>query len=110
MGNRKRAQPHSRAAAQCALVVFLLCACAAVRLLPAQVPNDALILRGLDFERQNRNEEAAAVFRQVLAREPANAQAMLGVERVYTALGKRDSIMAITGRALQADRLNNTAW
>lgn len=75
-----------------------------------QVPNDALILRGLDFERQNRHEDAANVFRQVLAREPANTQGMLGAERVFTQLGRRDSIMALTTRALAADRLNNTAW
>src|SRR3954462_12983333 len=92
--------------------LFLLCVGASVRpcVGQAQVPADALILRGLDFERQGRNEDAVNAFKQVLAREPANSQALLGAERVYTQLGRRDSIMAMANRALTADRLNNTAW
>src|SRR5260221_10463037 len=76
----------------------------------AQVPNDVIIMRGLDFERQGRFEDAVAAFRQVLAREPANAQALLGAERAYAQLGRRDSTMALATRAVTADPVGTTAW
>lgn len=70
---------------------------------------DMSLFRALDFERQGRYEESAAAFRQVLAREPANVQAMAGAERVYVQLGRRDSIAAMVQRALVADPQNNVA-
>src|SRR5689334_16176826 len=76
----------------------------------AQVPNDVVIMRGLDFERQGRLEDAVAAFRQVLAREPANVQALLGAERAYAQLGRRDSTMALATRAVAADPLGTVAW
>ncbi|MFI5279247.1 MAG: tetratricopeptide repeat protein, partial [Gemmatimonadales bacterium] len=75
-----------------------------------QVPNDVIIMRGLDFERQGRFEDAVAAFRQVLAREPANVQALLGAERGYAQLGRRDSTLALATRAVAADPLGTTAW
>src|SRR5260221_5358425 len=76
----------------------------------AQVPNDVIIMRGLDFERQGRLDDAVAAFRQVLAREPANVQALLGAERAYAQLGRRDSTMALATRAVAADPQGTTAW
>ncbi len=65
--------------------------------------------RAFDLERQGRHAEAAGAFRQVLARDPLNAPALLGAERVYTQLGRRDSILALVQRALQVDSTNTTA-
>ncbi len=79
-------------------------------LLSAQVSTEAILSRGLDFERQGRNDDALAAFRQVLAREPANATALLAAERAYTQTGRRDSIMAMAQRALAGDPANQTAW
>ena len=76
----------------------------------AQNPTDQALLRGLDFERQGRYDDALGAFRQVLGRDPANAQAMLGAERIYAQQNKRDSTLAMALRALAVDRLNNTAW
>ena len=64
----------------------------------------------MDFERQGRYDDALNAFRQVLTRDPASAQALLGSERIYVQQNKRDSTMAMALRALAADRLNNTAW
>ncbi len=76
----------------------------------AQVPSDVVIMRGLDFERQGRFEDAVAAFRQVLAREPGNAQALLGAERAYAQLGRRDSTLALAMRAVAADPQGTLAW
>ncbi len=76
----------------------------------AQTPTDVMVARGLDFERQGRYDDAVNAFRQVLVREPANVQGLLGAERAYTQLGRRDSIMAIASRALEVDRTSTTAW
>ncbi|MFI5213650.1 MAG: tetratricopeptide repeat protein [Gemmatimonadales bacterium] len=88
------------------ILVFVL----APALAFAQVPNDVVIMRGLDFERQGRFEDAVAAFRQVLAREPANAQALLGAERAYAQLGRRDSTLALATRAVAADPQGTLAW
>ena len=78
--------------------------------LAAQVPNDVVLLRALDFERQGRNDDAVAAFRQVLLRDPANAAALLGAERIYAQLNRRDSTLALATRALAVDRINTNAW
>lgn len=76
----------------------LLCAWA-----PALAAQQEVIGRAYELERQGRNADAAAAFRQVLARDPLNAPALLGAERVYTQLGRRDSIMAMVQRSLLVD-------
>src|SRR3990172_7058912 len=58
------------------------------------------LARGFDLERQGRWSDAAAAFRTVLTREPANVAALLGAERVYTQLGQRDTVMMLVRRAL----------
>lgn len=67
------------------------------------------LARAHELERLGRNQEAAAAFRQVLARNPSNSVALLGAERVMTALGERDSILALARRAVEADPHNVTA-
>lgn len=62
-----------------------------------------MLARAFDLEREQRWAEAAAAYGQVLAADPANVNAVLGAERVYTELGRRDSILAIVARALEAD-------
>lgn len=78
------------------------------RALPAQQAVDPLA-RALDLERVGRFVDAAAAFRFVLSQEPTNLQALLGSERVYTQLGRRDSIAAVVARALAADPRDGTA-
>lgn len=89
---------HSRGSGRFALLALLLAA-AAVRAAPAQ---DALA-RALDLERQGRYEEAGSAYRSLLGRDPVNAQGLLGAERTYTQLGRRDTILAVVRRALAVD-------
>src|SRR4051812_43470250 len=95
---RNRIMEHGTRSVVSIIVIHVLCSMFHVPGLSAQVPTDALILRGLDFERQSRFEDAANAFRQVLAREPTNPQGLLGAERTYAQIGRRDSIMALTTR------------
>lgn len=87
----------------------------AVTLLVGALPSSRLaaqgdpLARAHELERQGRLEEAAAAFRQVLARAPANNIALLGAERVMTALGERDSLLALARRAIEADPRSVTA-
>jgi tetratricopeptide (TPR) repeat protein len=68
-----------------------------------------ILARGLDLERQGRLEEAADAFRVLLSRDPVNAAALLGIERVYDRLGRRDSTLALVRRALASNSQNLTA-
>ncbi len=70
---------------------------------------DLALFRALDFERQGRYEESAAAFRQVLTTDPLSVQALAGAERVYTQIGRRDSIAAMVARALAADPQHTVA-
>jgi tetratricopeptide (TPR) repeat protein len=51
-----------------------------------------LVLRALDFESAGKNREAAQLFRGALHVQP-NADALLGLERVYAELGISDSLL-----------------
>jgi hypothetical protein len=72
---------------------------------PTAAAQDPL-LRALDLERQARYEEAGDGYRAVLARDAVNVQALLGVERAYTQLGQRDTILAVVRRALARDSVH----
>jgi len=87
------------------VVAALALALAGARVASAQDP----LGRALDLERQGRYEEAGAAFRYIVARDPLNVQGLLGVERVYSQLGRRDTIMAVVGRALMVDPANAIA-
>jgi tetratricopeptide (TPR) repeat protein len=51
-----------------------------------------VVLRALDFENAGKNREAAQLFRGALHVQP-NADALLGLERVYAELGISDSLL-----------------
>jgi tetratricopeptide (TPR) repeat protein len=94
----------SRSSLRTALATLALVA-AALRSAAAQDP----LGRAVDLERQGRYAEAGAAFRSMLARDPVNVQGLLGVERVYTQLGRRDTIVAVVRRALLADSTHTIA-
>lgn len=72
-------------------------------LVAAPLSAQDLLGRALDLEEQARWQDAAAAFGALLSREPVNAAALLGAERVYTRLGWRDSVAAAVARALAVD-------
>ncbi len=82
---------------------------AALLVLGAPLRAQDVLARALDLERQGRWQEAATAWRVTLARDPSNAPALLGAERALTALGQRDSVLAMVGRALAVDPANGTA-
>lgn len=94
----------SRSSMRRVLAVLVLTAAAA----SAAAAQDPLA-RALDLERQGRLADAGTAFRGMLARDPVNAQGLLGVERVYTQLGRRDTVLAVVGRALARDSANAIA-
>ena len=82
---------------------LVLCALAALAARsPAQVP----LGRAFELEEQGRLAEAAAAYRAVLAVQPADVGALLGAERTYAQLGRRDSTAALARRALAVDSTN----
>jgi len=95
---------RSRAELRTAIAALALAAGAARGAL-AQDP----LARALDLERQGRYEDAGAAFRLLVARDPLNPQGLLGVERVYAQVGRRDTILAVVGRALLVDPANAVA-
>jgi tetratricopeptide (TPR) repeat protein len=81
-------------------IALVLCAAAPVAArAPAQVPLE----RALDLEQEGRLAEAAEAYRAVLALQPADVGALLGAERAYAQLGRRDSAAALARRALAVD-------
>jgi Tfp pilus assembly protein PilF len=72
----------------------------------AQTPQ----MLALELEEAGRLPEAAAAYRGVLAAQPANISALLGIERVYAQLGRRDSTVALARRALATDSTNGTIY
>lgn len=58
---------------------------------------------GLRLEREGRYEEAVQVYRAALAAEPANVTALVGLERMYTELGRLDSLPPLLESAVAAD-------
>lgn len=61
--------------------------------LGAQQPGNASLARALELERQNLYPVAADSFRAVLARQPGNATALLGLERMLDALHREGEII-----------------
>jgi hypothetical protein len=86
---------------------FALQLLAALSLAKPAAAQDPL-MRGFDLEQQGRLAEAAAAYRGVLAAQPAALGALLGAERVYAELGRRDSTVALVRRALAVDSTNHT--
>lgn len=57
-------------------------------------------MHALDLEQQAHYAEAAAAYKDVLARDPASLAALLGLERVYAQLGRSDSLLPIVNAAI----------
>jgi hypothetical protein len=83
----------------------------AVAALAAAAPAAAQesLVRAMELERQGRWVDAAVLFRAVLQRDPVNAPALLGVERVYGQLRWYDSTLAVVRRAQAVNPANSTA-
>jgi tetratricopeptide (TPR) repeat protein len=57
-------------------------------------------MHALDLEQQDHYAEAAAAYKEVLARDPTSLPALLGLERVYAQLGRSDSLLPIVDAAI----------
>lgn len=81
-------------------------------LAPARAPGQEVLIRALDLEQVGAWNEAATLYRQVLAAEPTNAPALLGLERVYGQVGggRRDSVLAYAERAIAANPAGPIAY
>ena len=64
--------------------------------------------RALELEGEGRLPDAVAAYRALLAAQPANLLALLGAERVYAQLGRRDSTAELARRALAVDSTDRT--
>jgi tetratricopeptide (TPR) repeat protein len=65
----------------------------------ARQGNDAFS-RGEALEARDQYAEAAAAYREALASEPTLVPALLGLERVYSLLGRSDSLLPVLARAI----------
>jgi tetratricopeptide (TPR) repeat protein len=74
----------------------------------ARAQDDRALTQATALERSGRYAEAAARYRSVLQGNPANAAALLGLERVYQPLGHLDSLMPPLRAALKRDPANAT--
>ncbi len=77
--------------------------------LPALARGQDVLPRALQMEEQGLWAQAAVLYGTMLRAEPANAPALLGLERVGTQLGWRDSVLSYARRAIAADSTSVTA-
>jgi hypothetical protein len=82
--------------------------CAAATLAAVATRAQTPQLPALELEEAGRLPEAVEAYRGVLAAQPANLSALLGIERVYAQLGRRDSTVVLARRALAVDSTNGT--
>jgi hypothetical protein len=84
---------------------------AAVALLvPARARGQELLGRAMDLEERGFWREAAAVYVAMLRQDTVSAPALIGLERVFAQMGRRDSVLPYAARAIAADSSNTTAW
>jgi len=88
------------------LLVLLALAAAA----PARAAGQEILLRAMDLEGVGAWNEAGTLYRQVLAEEPTNAAALLGLERVFVQPAQRDTVLACAERAIAANPAAPTAY
>lgn len=82
--------------------------------LSAQQPPDRLTVpraddhvgMGMLFERREQHADAAAQYRLALEKKPADAAALMGLERVLGPMGKRGEIATPLASALRSDSTN----
>ena len=79
---------------------ILLWALALAAAAPRRAPAQEVLGRAMDLEQVGQWNEAATLYRQVLAGEPANAAALLGLERVFVQPAQRDTLLAFAERAI----------
>lgn len=89
----------SSRSARALLAAALALAALAPVALRAQDVSDAY-LRGQELESDNKFADAAAAYRQALARQPTLVPALLGLERVYAMLGRSDSLLPVLDSAI----------
>jgi tetratricopeptide (TPR) repeat protein len=58
--------------------------------------------RAMLLEQQDKYREAAAAYREALAREPGHLPSLLGLERAYAQIGWTDSLLPVVERAIAA--------
>lgn len=78
-------------------IALLVCA------VPLGVGRGQAIGQGFVLERQGHPGQAAALYEGILRAEPANLPALLGLERVYPALGRVSALVPLLERAMTAD-------
>ena len=83
---------------------------AALAAAPIRVAAQEILLRAMDLEEAGAWTEARALYRQVLAGEPTNAAALLGLERVSVQPAQRDTVLAFAERAVAADPAAETGY
>ena len=66
--------------------------------------------RAMDLEQAGQWSDAATLYRQVLAEEPASAGALLGLERVMAQPPQRDTVLAYARRAIAASPSASTGY
>ncbi|MBI2535537.1 MAG: tetratricopeptide repeat protein [Gemmatimonadetes bacterium] len=71
----------------------------------AQAESRALAEAG-ELERVGRHADAAVRYRGILRADPTSLPALLGLERVFTSLGRPDSLVPLVRAALARDPLN----
>lgn len=76
---------------------------AVLALVPLASLGGQTAVEALVLERQGRYAEAAALYRGVLARNPTDLAALMGLERAYGELGLPDSLAPFVDRAVAAD-------
>ena len=74
---------------------------------PAPEELGAALLRGLDFEQAGKLNEAVAAYREAMTTAQLT-QAVLGLERVYSLLGRPESLLVVLDRTLR-DRPSDPA-
>ncbi len=82
---------------------FFLAGCVLPSLLQGQQPGNATMARALELERQNQYAAAADAFKSVLAEQPGDPAALLGVERVLEPLDREADVIPLAQRALVAN-------
>lgn len=96
---------HLRAA----LAAFCFLALSAVGVAAQQGERDPLS-RGFDLERRGATAAAATAYREALAARPADLAALLGLERVLTALERQADILPSLRAALEANPRSGPLW
>ena len=92
-----------------ALAAFCFLGLSAARVAAQQGERDPLS-RGFDLERRGATAAAATAYREALAARPSDLAALLGLERVLTALERQADILPSLRGALEANPRSGPLW